>query len=64
MLRSLLGTVPDYKFGLDVVEVMDDGSGMMRKEVSTIIDSCLYTMYVYMCNIYQCNLHYSICRLL
>jgi len=36
MLRSLLGTVPDYKFGLDVVEVMDDGSGMMRKEVSTI----------------------------
>jgi hypothetical protein len=64
MIRSLLGTVPDYNFSLDVVEVMHDGSRMMSKEVSTVIYSCLYIMYVYLCNIYQCNMHYSICRLL
>ena len=51
MRRSLPGTVPDYKFSLDVVEVMHDGSRMMSKEVSTVIDSCLYTLYVYFCNI-------------
>jgi len=64
MLRFLPGTVPDYKFSVDVVEVMHDGSRMMSKEVSAVIYSCLCTIYVYLCNIYQCNLHYSTCRLL
>jgi len=51
-VRSLPDAVPDYNFSLDVVEVLHDGSSrMMRKEVSTVIDSCLYTMYVYLCNI-------------
>jgi len=56
MLRSLPGTVPDSNFSLDVAEVMHDFSRMTSKEVSTVIDSCLYTMYVYLCNIYQCSL--------
>jgi len=60
----LLGTVPDYNFSVDVVEVMHDGSRMMSKEVSAVINICLFTMYVYLCNIYRCNLHYSTCRLL
>jgi len=64
MLRSLPGTVPDYNFSLDIVDVMHDGSRMMTKKVSAVIYSCLYTMYVYLCNIDQCNLHYSTCRLL
>ena len=61
MLRFLPGALPDYNFSVDVVEVMLDGSRMMSKEVSAVIYSCLYTMYVYLCNIYQCNLHYSTC---
>jgi hypothetical protein len=64
-VRSLPDTVPDYNFGLHVVEVMHVGNTrMMRKEASNVIDSCLYAMYVYLCNIYQCNLHHSTCRLL
>jgi len=47
MLRYLPDTVPDYNFSLDVLEVLHDGRRMMSKEVSTVIDSCLYTMYVY-----------------
>jgi len=58
MLRSLPGTVPDSDFSLGVVEVMYDFSRMMSNESSAVIDSCLYTMYVYFCKIYQCNLHY------
>jgi len=52
MLRFLPGTVPDYNFSVDVVEVMHDGSRMLSKEVLTAIYSCLYIMYVYLCNIY------------
>jgi hypothetical protein len=59
MLRTFPGTLPDYNFSLDVVQLMHDGSRMMRKEASTVIDRCLYTIYVYLGNIYQCNLHYS-----
>ena len=59
MFRSLPRPVPDINFSLDVVQVMHDGSRILNKEVSTIVDSWLYTMYVYLCNIYQCNLHYS-----
>jgi len=44
-VRSLPDTVPEYNFSLDVVEVLQDGSRMMRKEASNVIDSCLYTMY-------------------
>ena len=51
MLRSLPGTVQDYDFILYIVDLMHDGSGMMSKEVSTVIDSCLYKMYVYLFNI-------------
>jgi len=40
MLRFLLGTVPDYNFSVDVVEVMNDGSRMMSIEVSAVIYSC------------------------
>jgi len=47
MLRFLPGTIPYYNFKVDVVEVMYDGSRMMSKEVSAVIYSCLYTMYVY-----------------
>jgi len=47
MLRFLPGIVPDYNFSVDVVEVMHDGSRMMRKEVSSVIYSCLFTMYVH-----------------
>jgi hypothetical protein len=60
----LPGILPDSNFSLDVVEVMHDFIRMMSKEALAIIDSSLYTMYVYLCNIYQCNLHYSTCRLL
>ena len=60
MLSSLPGTVLDSNFSLDVVEVMYDYSRMMCNEASAVIDSCLYTMYVYLCKIYQCNLHYSV----
>jgi hypothetical protein len=44
MLRFLPGTVPDYNFSVDVVEVMHDGSRMMSKEVSAVIYSylCMY----------------------
>ena len=59
MLRSLPDNIPESNFSLDVVEVMRDGSRMMSKEVSTIIASCWYTMYVYLCNICHCNLHNS-----
>ena len=52
MLRSLSGTVPDSNFSLGVVEVMHDCSRMTSKEVSTVIESCLFTMYVYLCNTY------------
>jgi hypothetical protein len=58
MLRSLPGTVPNSNFRLGVVHVMRVGSRMMSKEVSPVIDSQLYTMFVYLCNICQCNLHY------
>jgi hypothetical protein len=58
-LRSLPGTVLDSNFSLGVVQVMDGHSRMMNKEFSTVIDSWLYTMYVYLYNIYQCSLHYS-----
>jgi len=47
MLRFLPGTIPDYSFSVDVVEVMYDGSRMMSKEVSAVIYSCLYTMHVH-----------------
>jgi len=60
MHRSLPGIVPDSNFSLGVVEVMYDYSRLMSKEASAVIDSCLYIMYVYLFNIYQCNLHYSI----
>jgi len=56
MLRSLPLTVLD---SLGVVEVMYDCSRMMGNEASAGIVSCLYTVYVYLCKIYQCNLHYS-----
>jgi len=59
MLRSLPGTVPDSNFSLGVVEVMYDCNRMMSNKASAVIDSCLYTMYVYLYKIYQCNLHYS-----
>jgi hypothetical protein len=62
MLRFLPGTILNSNFILGVVEVMYDRSRMMNKEVSTVIVSRLYTMYVYLCNIYQCSLHYSTCR--
>jgi hypothetical protein len=48
MLRSLPGTVADNNFSLVVVEVMHGGSRMMSKEVATVIDTCLYTVYVYL----------------
>ena len=51
ILRSLPGTVLDSTFSLGVVQVMHDGNRMMSKEVSSVIDSWLYTMYVYLCNI-------------
>ena len=60
MLSSLPGTVLDSNFSLDVVEVMYDYSRMMCNEASAVIDSCLHTMYVYLCKIYECNLHYSV----
>jgi len=63
ILRSLPGTVPDSNFSLDVVEVMHVYSRMIRKQASTVTDSCLYTMHVYLCNIFQCNLHYSTCEI-
>jgi hypothetical protein len=44
-VRSLPDTIPDYNFSLDVVEVLHDGSRVMRKEASNVIDSCLYAMY-------------------
>ena len=47
MLRSLPRTVPDINFSLGVLEVMCDFSKMMSSEASAVIDSCLYTMYVY-----------------
>ena len=59
MLRYLPVTVPDSNFSLGVVEVMYDCSRMQSSEASAVIDSCLYTMYVYLCKIYQSNLHYS-----
>jgi hypothetical protein len=59
MVRSLLGMVKDSNFSLIVVQVMRDGSRMLNKEFSTVFDSWLYTMYVYLCNIYQCSVHYS-----
>jgi hypothetical protein len=44
-VRSLPDTVPDCNFILDVVEVLHDGSRMMRKEAYNVIDSCFYIMY-------------------
>jgi hypothetical protein len=44
-VRSLPDTVPDCNFSVDVVEVLHDGSRVMRKEASNVIDSCLYTIY-------------------
>jgi hypothetical protein len=58
MLWSLPGTVPYSNFSLGVVQVMRDGNRMMKKEISTVIDNRLYTMYVYLYNIYQCSLFY------
>jgi len=63
ILRSLPGTVPDSNFSLGVVQVMRDCSRMMKKEVSTVIDSFLYAMYVFLCNIFLCNLHCSTCEI-
>jgi len=48
MLSSLPGTVPDSNSILCVVEVMYDCRRMMSNEASAVIDSCLYTMYVYL----------------
>ena len=62
MLRSFPRTVQYSNFSLDVVQVMHVCSRMIRKQASTLIDSCLCTMYVYLCNIFQCNLHYSTCE--
>jgi len=59
MLRSLPGIVKDSYFSLGVVEVMYDFSRLMSNEASAGIDICLYTIYVYLFRIYQCNLHYS-----
>jgi len=59
MHRSLPGTVQDSNFSLGVVELMYDISRLMSNEASAVIDRCLYTMYVYLCKIYKCNLHYS-----
>ena len=43
--------------GCCTVQVKHDGSRMMNKEVSTVIDSWLYTVYVYLCNItVVCNI--------
>ena len=47
MLRFFPGTVPDYTFSVDVVEVLHDDTRRMSKEVSSVIYSCLYTVYVY-----------------
>ena len=44
--------------GCCTVQVTHDGSKMMDKEFSTVIDSWLYTVYVYLCNIYHCSLQY------
>ena len=60
MLRSLPGTVLHSNLSLGVVEVMYDCSRMMSNEASAVFYSCLYTMYVYLCKIYQCNLYYSV----
>jgi len=60
MLRSFPGNVLDSNFSLGVVEVMHDCSRMTSPEASAVIDSCLYTVYVYFCKIFQCNLHYSV----
>ena len=51
MLRFLPGTVQYHNFSVDVVELMHNGSAMMSKDVSAVIYSWLYTMYVYLCNI-------------
>jgi len=59
MRRSKAGTVQDSNFMLGVVELMCDCSRIMSNEASAVIDSSLHTMYVYLCKIYQCNLHYS-----
>ena len=59
MVGSFLGIVLESNFSLCVVQVMHDRSRMLNKEVSTVLDSWLYTMYVYLCNIYQCSVHYS-----
>ena len=48
MLRSLSGTVTLNNFSLGVVQVMHDGSRMMSKEISPVIDGC--TLCVYLCN--------------
>ena len=45
LVRSLPDIVPESNFSLGVMEVMHDGSRMMRKETSNVIDSCLYTVY-------------------
>ena len=59
LLRSFPGIVPDNYFCLDVVHMMHDGSRMMNKGVSTVIDSWLYTVYLYLCDNYQYSLLYS-----
>jgi len=64
ILRSLPGTVPDSNFSLPVVQVKHDCISKMRKQASSVIDIYLYTVYVYLCSIFQCNLHCSTCRLL
>jgi hypothetical protein len=62
MLRPLPDTVPDYNFSLGVVQLLHDDSGMMRKEASNAIDSYLYTMYVYLCNINViCTIPHIVC---
>jgi hypothetical protein len=47
MLRSFPGILPDNNFRLGVVQVVHDGSRMMSKEVSTVIDG--YTLCMCIC---------------
>ena len=59
MFRSLPRTVPDSNFSLNVIQVMV--VECWNKEVSTVIDSWLYTMYVYLCIIVVCIIPHEDC---
>jgi hypothetical protein len=46
MLRTLPDTESGYNFSVGVLDLMHDGSRIMRTEASNVIDSCLYTMFI------------------